>query len=384
MNIDTIRKVDIIIGKPIIQLLRPFKKKKKKPKIITQILLTKFFGFGNLIMISPTIEQIKKTYPNAEIDFLTLKNNKPIIENYDHLINRFFFFDTTNILRIIPNTLKLIYTLNKRNYDLIIDFDQFARYSAILSFLAAPKYSIGFKTIGQGRDHLLDKIIPYNGNLHAAENFNSLVTKGLGFDKPKKLISVEPRLKKENITKRDKFLEKNRIKDYIIVHGGMGENARVRKWSNDYFAELINMILDNQKYKDLRIVLTASPAEKQDLDMIIKKIKKEHKARWASAYGQKLEIMPPLIKKAKLVITSDTGILHVAASLKKMIIAPFGPTTPQEYGPLCKEKILFYKNFQCSPCITNENCKKATCKDNRCMKAITPKEMHDAFVSVKI
>ena len=80
MNIKLIRIIDYYVGIILIQLLRIFKflKPKKayphfKPD---KILILKFFGFGNIILPSPVFKIMKKSFPKAEIHYLTLSNNK--------------------------------------------------------------------------------------------------------------------------------------------------------------------------------------------------------------------------------------------------------------------------------------------------------------------
>ncbi len=377
MDIDKIRIIDYYIGIPIIQFLRLFKIKKKelknKPK---KILLIKFFGIGNLVMSSPVFYHIKNKYPNAEIHYLTLKNNEDVLKCYKKYVDKIKYIDIKD--NIILATLKLINDLRKENYDVIIDLDQFSRYSAIISFLINKNFSIGFKTRGSYRHYLYDHIIEYMGNKHIVEEFLDLL-EPLGI-KPNKNIKLIP-LETDNTSKKkvDEFLTKHGFidKKIIGIHTGTSENAPQRKWP--YFKELIEKILLET---DCYIVLTAGPKEYSECDNLINSLNvdEKYKERIIVSKGISLKELPELIKRFVLYISNDTGPLHIAAAQGVFVIGLYGPNTPKLYGPYTKNCYVFYKNLPCSPCITNFNNKKTTCKNPICMKKISVDEVFNKIL----
>ena len=80
-----------------------------------------------------------------------------------------------------------------------------------------------------------------------------------------------------------------------------------------------------------------------------------------------------LIDNAALMITNDTGPMHIAFALKTKTVALFGPCSPQQYGG-AEKTITLYKNVYCSPCV--HEFMVPPCKgDNQCMKKITIEEV---------
>ncbi len=73
-----------------------------------------------------------------------------------------------------------------------------------------------------------------------------------------------------------------------------------------------------------------------------------------------------------LVVTPDTGPMHLAAAVKAPLIALFGPTAPWRTGPYGKSHLIFRKALACSPCF------RKTCSTVECMKSITVEEVLDA------
>jgi ADP-heptose:LPS heptosyltransferase len=126
-------------------------------------------------------------------------------------------------------------------------------------------------------------------------------------------------------------------------------------------------------------VLTGSLEEKAYVEKIFRGIKEEHQEKVINTSGKLTsKELIALIDGCSLMITNDSGPLHIAFALKKRTIALFGPCSPKEYSAY--QNVLFiYKNIYCSPCVhyfvispCNGN--------NQCMKLISTEEV---FQTVK-
>jgi ADP-heptose:LPS heptosyltransferase len=85
-----------------------------------------------------------------------------------------------------------------------------------------------------------------------------------------------------------------------------------------------------------------------------------------------------LLKQATLIITNDTGPLHLALALRKSTIGLFGPCSPEQYGQM-ETCLPVYQNVYCSPCV-HEFINPPCAGDNQCMKQI---EVSKVFISIK-
>ena len=80
-----------------------------------------------------------------------------------------------------------------------------------------------------------------------------------------------------------------------------------------------------------------------------------------------------LLRDAAMVISNDSGPVHLASSLDVPVVAFYGPETPALYGPLSSRKLVFYEGLWCSPCMSVENAKTVNCINHRaCMREIDP------------
>ena len=77
--------------------------------------------------------------------------------------------------------------------------------------------------------------------------------------------------------------------------------------------------------------------------------------------------MAPILERAKLVVSGDSGPMHIAVSVGTNVVALFGPTSPDITGPYGEGNyVVMKKDIGCDvPCYD------FSCKDNRCMKAIS-------------
>ncbi|MFN0158206.1 MAG: glycosyltransferase family 9 protein, partial [Bacteroidota bacterium] len=91
-----------------------------------------------------------------------------------------------------------------------------------------------------------------------------------------------------------------------------------------------------------------------------------------------------LFEQSSLLLTNDSGPMHIAASLGTPVVALFGPESPQFYGPRTNARMI-YKALNCSPCLNMYNAKLFHCPYNaRCMSEISTAEVMHAIDEVLV
>jgi ADP-heptose:LPS heptosyltransferase len=136
-----------------------------------KILLLKMWGMGSIVLASPLLARLRLRYPNARIDFVTLRENAPIVKMYPE-IERLISIDLgRGTLHFLLATLRTLWSIRREGYDLLLDLEFFTRFSAIFSFLAGPNWSHGFSAKGNWRGKLHDVEVPFNAYHHVASNF---------------------------------------------------------------------------------------------------------------------------------------------------------------------------------------------------------------------
>jgi ADP-heptose:LPS heptosyltransferase len=90
-----------------------------------------------------------------------------------------------------------------------------------------------------------------------------------------------------------------------------------------------------------------------------------------------LEELIDELRQCRLLLTNDTGTMHLAALLGVPVVAIFGSTEPRLTGPLGDGHIILRHHVECSPCFLRE------CPiDFRCMKAVSVQEVATAVLSI--
>ncbi|MDP3286294.1 MAG: glycosyltransferase family 9 protein, partial [Desulfobacterales bacterium] len=140
----------------------------------------------------------------------------------------------------------------------------------------------------------------------------------------------------------------------------------------DRFAAVAEEII---KQFDARVVLLGGPAERNTAAYIESRI---HADVSDLAGKTSVDELPYLISRFDLLITNDSGPMHIAAATKTPIVAIFGPEDPKLFGPYMTPDLyrIVYKPMHCRPC------DKKNCKSPLCLDQITPDDVLTSCVEL--
>ncbi len=377
MAIEIKKIVDEHIGNFLVNIIATTKNKGVVNKNPRNILLIKFWGIGNIVMLTPSMRAIREKFPNSKIYFLTFSRNRGLLENLDYVDDVIYYklggLDITKIIALISRYYK--------KFDIVIDFEQFVNISSIIAYFLG-RYRIGFSNKTRARHKLYDSFKPCSNKSHMIKQFYGLCEKvGVkkkdfkleSFDFVDKSVKVDNFLKEKGIA----FSKKEKKPILIGVHIGSSENAEVKRWPKGYFIELINLL--NKRLHNLIFVMTGTESENSDVAVLIKKISKKNCYNSCGIFNLKDLIY--FIKKCNLFISNDTGPIHIASIRGITCVSFYGPTSPTLYGPYGKNHIVFYEKIKCGPCVNNYSSKSSSCKNPICMKKIKPKKVVDVMVN---
>lgn len=359
-SVSLIKAMDSLFGSPLCALL-PTLKKNKISKV-KNILLIQLWGLGETILTLPAVKAIQKHYPNAHLTVLATERNAIVFENQGLTVNKI----SLNPLSILSYLLR-----NLRKYSLVVDFEEYLNISSLMAY-ALGSFRVGY--CQRARGALYHQSVPFDDKKHNSKTFEDLA-KILGINK----FTPLPKLhySKNDEGKITRLIPKNRV---IGIVPGAAESASARMWPKKRFYELCREL--KKKYS---IVLIGNDKEKSLTNWIEDKL--ADKKRVVNLAGKlSIEELFALIDRLDLLITNDTGPLHVASAQNTPTIGLFGPNTPVRFGALAKKSKNIYKPKSCSfsPCINVHQGKVPDClyKKNsinyqKCMKAISVREVHN-------
>lgn len=329
-----------------------------------KILLIKLWWIGSVLLLSPVVTNLKKKYPHAEIHFLTKKWLHTIYDT--SVFDKVYSLNTGWILNAIKDFVSVPLRLMKEHYDLVIDFEVVSYYTATLTFMINPKYSIGFKIIGKTKDKLYDFTAMYHESKHITEIF-SLPLKLLGMEHITYDL-IPPSY--DSSDKQKVVVEIPNIKEYIAINVNASDLAYERRRPAKYYVQLIDTLINKWE----KIIMTGDNIDRPYVTSIYSQL--EHKDKVINAAGKySLRQFFVIMKSAKLFVTNDSGPLHVAVAYQTPTISFFGPETPLIYGPKFHPDLhkVFFLSLYCSPCISVFRDKNFVCENqNACMMGILP------------
>ncbi|MBN1385169.1 MAG: glycosyltransferase family 9 protein [Elusimicrobia bacterium] len=336
-------------------------KKQREAVSFRKILILKFYEMGCIALLQPCLKALRRKYPDSKIYLFTVAKNKEIVE-MTGVPDGIFTADDRNIFKFVIDVIRNIKKIRKENIDVLVDLEFLTRFTAILTFLISAKKSMGFysKKVFRGNFHT-DKI-EYPEKKHILEIYKD-VFRELGAD-------VEYRIPFELEYDIPEFLKNYSGK---IVSININSDAAIleRRWPYKYFLELVKF-LQSTEYKT---VLTGSKEDKKYVDSFVSKLGNKNIENLAGKLT--LRQLAGLFKISRLVVSSDSGPLHIAYAVGTPTVSFFGPESPDIFGPIGDKHINFYKNLDCSPCVDVYNGKIVRCVRNtiECLENIKPEEV---------
>jgi heptosyltransferase-3 len=362
------RKVDRYLGPPLVALLSLFAPRAEEgirfpdPR---KILLIKLHGIGNIVLLLPVFRQLRQRFPDAEFDFLSFRTNAGILEGTEE-ISRCHYLDRGSPWSLAGSVIRTFPRLRRRGYDLVVDFDQFAHFSAMAALLSGAPRRIGFRNPTLHRHLAYTTPVVYLDMAHVSRTFARLAQAAGAPPLPgvSRRISLKPDHRRESSA----FLTENGFgPDAIVVvlHPGSSENLTLRRWPSERFA-----LLGDRLAEELGCGIVISGAREET--SLVEAVRKRMRHPAAITAG-KLSVrgFASLCEHAALVISNDTAAVHVASAMGTPVVGLYGPNTPFLYGPLGDDDLVFYNELPCSPCLCNLTSKLSDCRRARCMEEIS-------------
>lgn len=292
-----------------------------------KILVIRMSSFGDVILTTPVIKQLREKYPKAIIDFVVLDSFKEAIRGNVNIDNLIIFEKKS--FKGMMGIYKFSQTLGE--YDLIIDLHGKMR-SMLISLFVKGK-TIRYKKRALWKTLLVKwKLIKYEADHTIVKSYF----------KPLKELGLKYRGEELEFDFEEK--DKEAVKEYenFIVFAP-GASKETKKWTAEGFSKLAKLL--NEHYGK-EVLLIGGKNEWDELELI-----KSKSGEFCKNLAGKLSLKESgaLLSKAAFVITNDSGPFHMARGVNTLSFAIFGPTDPNmfEYN---EKSVLLYAEERCSPC----------------------------------
>lgn len=332
------------------------------------ILIVKTSAIGDVTHTLPALNALRHHFPKAHITWLVEEASAEIIKNHQALDRVLIcrrkqwaggFFKPFSFFKTIKEIRNFIKTLRDTEYDLVIDFQGLLK-SGIWVFFSKSKRKVGF---GPGMDHaehsyiFLNERVPAVSMEHHAVNRELMLLAAIGiacgkieFGFP---IDALDREKIKILLQAYMISETDRI---VVINPMARWDTKL--WQSRKFAQVADRICE----KGFKVCFTGGRDDIEEIEKI-----RSFMSHGAVNLAGKtsLKTLAALYEKAELLLTTDTGPMHIATAINTPVVALFGPTAPWRTGPFGVGHQIVSVKLDCSPCF------KRFCPTTECMKDIT-------------
>ncbi len=334
------RALDRVLGDPACSVLaaaHQLRKRFVEPRPIRKIVVMKFFGVGSIIVASKSLAALRDRYPGAEIHFVTFSGNKSILDILG-MTDHNHYVDPSTPQSFTRTTLAVTRALRKAKCDLVLDLEFFAKFPLVLGSLAGIPQKAGFYLTSESwRRKLLDFTGHYNSHVHTSDIFLSLVYLCVTGDYYYlNFNEFAAQYKYPRITPSE--IERARLREKLAKHGiapgdplyVINANSSVelapeaRKWPKERYAALADELV--AATPNARVLFIGAPNEREYVRSLAEMCKTPR--RHTLAGETSLQELLVLFSECKLVISNDSGPMHLACLVDAPIIGLHFADTP--------------------------------------------------------
>lgn len=320
------------------------------PSELRRALVIKLRHHGDVLLTSPVFSALKTHAPQCEIDALVYGETAPMLEGHPalsqlHTIDR--GWKEQGFFAQLRAEWKLLQTLRRRRYDLVVHLTEHRR-GAWLTRLLAPRWSVAPRLRQRGRfwsksfTHLI--AYPSHALRHTVEkNLDGLRRIGIHPPPEGRRLTLVPGAEAER--RVDALLAEHGLEAGRFIHIHPGSRWLFKCWPAERMAGLI----DQLHFNGHPVVLTGAP-DPRELALLAQ-IKERLHVPVTDLSGQlSLKELAALVRRARLFVGMDSAPMHMAAAMETPVVALFGPSGDKEWGPWMTRHRVVASNHSCRPC----------------------------------
>jgi lipopolysaccharide heptosyltransferase II len=324
-----------------------------------KVFILKPSSLGDVVQALPVLRLIKLHHPGSQIFWWVDASLAPLLEGDPDLAGVIPFHRRrwASPLRW-GEAWSSLRSIQGHRFDWVIDLQSLLR-SGVVAWLAGGALTLGLDDAREGARAFYDFIVPRPScHTHAVDWYLGVLP----------LLDVPVHRSFTWLPERPEAAQAVREKwqpaagRWIALQPG----ARWlnKRWPVEHFSALVRMLAD--RFKDVRFVVLGSQADRE----LGEHIRDAVPGRCLDLTGRTtLPEMVEWTRLCELMVTNDTGPMHVAAALDKPVVALFGPTEPRRTGPYGQSDRVLRHDLPCVPCM------KDSCRYHQpfeCLRGIQP------------
>jgi ADP-heptose:LPS heptosyltransferase len=320
-----------------------------EPHSIKTIAVAKLLGMGSIIQATPLLNDLRKSFPNAKLIFLTTKSNRGLMDRLE-LVDEAVYVDDSNPRALATSTALAIKKLLSYDLDLYFDLEIYSAGASVVSLASGARNRIGFyRGSARFKKGIYTHLTVFNPRVPIASIYRQLhLCAGGTASGPPQYGPLN--VSDADVTSLQATLAKQSLplaQRYTIVNANASDLLLERRWPLEKYAQLIVALTR----KGEQVVLVGAKSEADYVGQLVALLPAAARAKTVDTSGKlSLAELFALIKGAACVVTNDTGPMHFAIALDRPTVCLFGPVSPDHYGMRKANVETIYHAVYCSPC----------------------------------
>lgn len=320
-------------------------------------------AIGEFLFVTPVFRVIKTAFPEASVHALVASQVYPICR-HSRFIDKIIAFDKTGSQAGLLEHFRLVKKLRDERYDLVINLNPSERASFLAAFSGGEQIC-GFAAGGFQR--FFSPCLERDPSLHCADSYLKALEE-IGVPKLAQ-NTLEMEYDPESEQNAARMWRAYDLQNRIVVGIHPGANWPNKRWVPEYMAQLSDKLRED----GIKTVFFGGKADLETVEKVVAQCKVK-----PVIFTGKLDLpeLAAMIQKCAVFVSADSGPMHIAASRQVPVVALFGPTNPNRYGPYHTPHQIIQPDSDCIMCGVGE-CKLGT----GCMKRISPEKVYQAVRS---
>lgn len=307
------RLLDYWVGTPLLNLLATFHRKRKIPGQIQKIGVMCSPALGDTLLFSAVLQDLRSQYPSTPITHLCMRQNQAaaeIIPGADH-----------RILIGLTQPLEAVRVIREQHFDVLLDFSSWQRLTAFFTLTSGARYTAGFRTQGMNRSRGYDLVVEHTRDRHEVDNFRALLA-GSGMVSPSTILHEPAVSVPDGPTP---FAGE----EVVVFHPwASGQKSWLREWPDDLWVALAQRLSSGNTL----FVLTGAPSDQPRMAALLERLHATGLRAEPFVSPDGFVSLTRLLRHARVVVSVNTGVMHLAAVAGAATVSLNGPTAEHRWG----------------------------------------------------
>ena len=309
------RLIDYWLGIPLLNVLATVLvtgRRRRWPARVARVGVMCSPALGDTLLFSAALQDVRAHFPDAEIIHFCMQQNLAAADLIPGASRR--------VLINLTGPRESIHLMRSERLDVLLDFTSWQRLTAFYSMMSGAKFIAGFRTAGQHRGRGYDVVAEHRNDRHEVENFRSLLRiVGIAATSEPKIIV--PEISSEPLAGE---------RDIVVLHPwASGQKSWMREWPEERWLQLARRIADPETI----FAVTGSPADMERSVPMVERMTASGLRAVSYVSPDGFRSLAHLLLRTRVVVSVNTGVMHLAAILGAPTVSLNGPTAPHRWGP---------------------------------------------------